>query len=86
MVEPKLVIRDRTTCVKCETIQNMESHLETFQLSGGRRPKRCGLFVNRKVSDKKKPLDWENDGANQAFSQGGKSVSFSRYLETTSAF
>ena len=55
MVEPKLVIGERTTCVKFETIQRIESHLEIFQLSGGRRPKRCGLILNQKASDKRSP-------------------------------
>ena len=68
MQEPKLVIRERTTCVKFETIQKIESHSEIFQLSGGRRPKRCGLIFNQKASDNEKSLDLQNDGANQAFS------------------
>ena len=55
MVEPKLVIRERTTCVKFQTIQKIESHLEIFQQSGERRPKRCGLFPNQKASDKRSP-------------------------------
>ena len=68
MEEPKLVIRERTTRVKFETIQKTESLLEIFQLSGGRRPKRCRKILNQNVSDKEKSLDFRNDGANRAFS------------------
>ena len=53
MVDAKLVIREITTCVKFGTIQKIESLLEIFQLSTGRRSKGCGLIPNQKVSDKR---------------------------------
>ena len=70
----KLLKKQRKTCVKIETNQNLESLLEIFQLSRGRGPKRIEIFLNQEFCDKNKSSDWELDGRNQAFSHGENSV------------
>ena len=53
MAELKFAIMERTTFMKFETNQKSESLSEVFQLSGGRRLKGCGLFLNQEASDTK---------------------------------
>ena len=50
----ELLKKQRKICVKSETNQNLQSHMELFQLSRGRGPKGIGKFLNQKVCDKNK--------------------------------